>query len=125
MNTLIPYDINDNPIDCLYQWDVSQEIIFKNVTLMYGSDSVPWIHFSSTTCGTAYVVSPTVESSGQNSTKNITALVPAALLEGTAPISVYLYEKNNVTGGGYRTTAKTKIVVVPRAKPANYDTLVE
>ena len=125
MNELIPYDSNDTPIECLYQWDISQGITFKNTTLIYGANSVPWIHFSGKLCQTAYVVSPTVGALDASNRANLTAIVPAPLLENADTISVYLYEKNNVTGGGYRTTAKTKIPVVPRSKPENYESLTE
>ena len=125
MNKLIPYDSNDTPIECLYQWDISQGITFKDTTLIYGSNSVPWIHFSNKLCSTAYVVSPTVGTLDASNKTNLTAIVPAELLEKADAISVYLYEKNNVSGGGYRTTAKTKIPVVPRSKPADYDSLTE
>ena len=124
MNKLTPYFTSNitEAVDSLYQWDSDQSITFKTTTLVYGSNTQPKIHFSSRNCETAYVVTPASYTLSASNTADLVVTVPAALLEGTRPINVYLYEKNNVTNGGSRTTAKTKINIIPRARPENYDT---
>lgn len=123
MNTLIIYDSTGVPLDNLFQWDVSQKITAK-APLVYGNYSTPMLHFSNKKCGIAYVAETTVGSVGADGMTTMDAVIPGHLLEKALPIDVYLYEKDEASDA-YRTTAKTKFVVIPRAKPEDYDDITE
>ena len=122
MNTLIAYDSNNQPLQALYQWDINQVITFKNVKLALGASSLPVFHLSNCKCSDAFVVYPISEYTvdGNNET-DLDILIPYELLQSARPIDIYLYERNDVNFDGYRTTAHTKLNIIPRSKPDTYE----
>ena len=94
--------------DDLFQWDKDQVLMIFGLSLT----SIPEIHFATPSMKEAIVKQATLSKSGV-----ISVTIPNILLEGSAPINVYI---SGYEGSAFRTWYKMQLTVKARTKPADF-----
>lgn len=94
--------------DDLFQWDKDQVLMIFGLSLT----SIPEIHFATPSMKEAIVKQATLSKSGV-----ISVTIPNILLEGSAPINVYI---SGYEDSAFRTWYKMQLTVKARTKPADF-----
>ena len=110
MNNIEIYDMNDNKLLNMFQWDSNQVLKITNID---NTENL-MVHFWNKLSPTAYVVAPTVVDE-----HTITVAVPNILLQHAETIMVYLYATTGTES--YKTTDDIKIPVKARPVPSDYE----
>lgn len=99
---------NKYSADDLFQWDRDQVLTIFGLSLT----SIPEVHFATSTMNEAIVKQASMDRSGV-----ISVAIPNVLLEGSAPINVYIsgYEDSS-----FKTWYKMELKVKARTKPADF-----